>query len=231
MRNELTHGASRFSELDWQRLWSGTQLDASHLKVLPAAMDVAMRDQRIREALVHFGQSRSLFDGYMVGSYYHSHYAPERRAMRKIEVERSYFEDRARFELAIVAAFKAVEAMFGGVQIRENKLDKEFNSIPYARITPRARYRRYHEIFRGERRTASYRDMILHFLHIRNATAAHSNRTPPPALMVTEDTVYEIQWFVSELILQALRSTLGAELPTVDLPAVNRPGGLTRARS
>ena len=75
MRNELTHGASRFSEFDWLRLQSGVQLDASHLKVLPAAMGVAVQDQRIREALVHFVQSRSLFDGYMVGSYYHSHYA------------------------------------------------------------------------------------------------------------------------------------------------------------
>src|SRR5262249_42231495 len=126
-------------------------------------------------------------------------------------------------------AFKAVEAMFGGVQIRRNQLDERFNSIPYALITPRARYRRYHEVFRGEGRTASYRDMILHFLDIRNATAAHSNRTPPPSLMVTEDTVYEIQWFVSELILQALCSTLGTELPTVALPAVNRTDGLTKA--
>jgi hypothetical protein len=223
MRSELTHDASRFSEFDWQRLQNGVQLDARHLKVLPGAMEVAVQDQMIHEALVHFSQSRSLFDGYMVGSYYHSHYARERRAMRKIEVERNYFESRGRFELAIVAAFKAVEAMLGCGQIRENNLDKKFNSIPYARITPRARYRRYHEVFRGERRTASYRDMILHFLKIRNATAAHSNRTPPPSLMVTEDTVYEIQWFVSELILQALRSTLGTELPTADLPAVNRP--------
>ena len=149
--------------------------------------------------------------------------------MHKIEAERIYFEYRARFELAIVAAFKAVEAMFGGVQIREDTLDKKFNSIPYTRITPRARYRRYHEVFRGERRTACYRHMILHFLKIRNTTAAHSNRTPPQSLMVTEDTVYEIQWFVSELVLQALRSKLGAELPTADLLAVNRLGGLIRA--
>src|SRR5262249_33959415 len=34
MRNELTHGASRFSEIDWLRLQSGVQLDASHLKFL-----------------------------------------------------------------------------------------------------------------------------------------------------------------------------------------------------
>src|SRR5262249_13845682 len=68
MRNDLIYGASSFSEFDWLCLQSGVQLDASHLKVLPAAIGVAVQDQRIREALVHFVQSRSLFDGYMVGS-------------------------------------------------------------------------------------------------------------------------------------------------------------------
>lgn len=158
----------------------------------------------IIEALDHMLESRFLFCGFMVGSYYDCHYAKDRRAMPDWEIEKRYFERRYRYETAFVAAFKGLERFFGVNQIRKNNLGTVLEARAAFGIAPETRYTRYHEIFSGHEKYVTYRDLLSHFLDLRNIVAAHGNRRPPERAKLIEDNVFEIQLFLLELLSKAI---------------------------
>jgi len=216
---ELQRCDPAFSVLEIHGLEEGFVLSHDHLEQFASVMRALVVDERLREGLVHFQQSRFLFYGYMVGSYYHFHYARDRAEAPRWLMEKRYFEERARYELAFVAAFKALECLFGTTQIRKNRLGRLFAELPYNSITPTTIYRRQHEIFAGLPASISYRDLVVHFLNFRNAVAAHANRSPPPDFILSEDNLFEIQRFVSLLIMSALKEAVDAQgAPPMTLP-------------
>ena len=62
--------------------------------------------------------------------------------------------------------------------------------------------------------------MVRHFLILRNAVAAYSNPEAPADLLMTSDSVYEIQHFAEELFRMAL-GNLRSAMPN---------GAITRRR-
>jgi hypothetical protein len=176
---------------------------------------------------MHFRESRQLFAGFMVGSYYHSHYRHDRREAPRWLMQKRYFEQRARYELAFVAAFKAIESFFGVTMLRRNNLERAFAHLPFPVISPWKIYRRRHEIFSRFPAQVAYRDLILHFLDLRNAVAAHANLAPPPRFVLSEDNLFEIQLFVTSLIGDALQGLVpdpnAVVIDPAQFPTASRP--------
>ena len=156
------------------------------------------------EALDHALESRFLFCGFMVGSYYTCHYARDRQTMPDWEIEKRYFENRYRYETAFLAAFKGIERFFGVNQIRKNNLDSVLGKRLDLGIRQETGYRRYYEIFSGHAKDVTYKDLASHFLDLRNIVAAHGNRKPPENAKLIEDNVFEIQRFLLELLSTAI---------------------------
>lgn len=158
----------------------------------------------IIESLNHLLESRFLFCGFMLGSFYACHYSRERPMIPKWEMEKRYFEDRLRYETAFLAAFKGIERFFAVNDIKKQKMDEMFEKCNYHDITPNTLYTRYHEIFSGHKKEVTYRELIEHFLQLRNVVAAHGNKRPPDNTIIIEDSVYEIQLFLLGLLSKAI---------------------------
>lgn len=194
-------------------LLSGTGLSAHDLRYLKTYLPSIVNQRRLHRCLSHLGLSRFLFYGYMSGSYYSSHYRHDRKNTPAAMLRREYFEHQERYELAFLAAFKALEAFFDVAQIKTPQIAHLFANSPFANVIAASIYDRKHETFRKFRKKAPFDEMLEHYLTVRNATAAHANRTPPTHLMVTADTVYEIQRFVKVLCSLALPDQELARLP------------------
>ena len=163
-------------------------------------------DKDLRESMDHLLESRFLVCGFMSGSYYMSHYRADRSAMSRSQLEKVYLENCHRFETSFVAAFKGIERYFRVNQIKEDRIERLFRNIKYDGVTFDSTTSLIFEIFSGFPKKTSYGELIAHFLRIRNAVAAHGNREPPKELVVSEDSILEIQSFLWELIYKALRS-------------------------
>jgi len=206
LRDEL-----RFWEL--QDLGTGTAVEQYRMQYLIAYLPRLLNDAEIRGAMTHLNLSRALFYGFMVGSYYESHYVYDRRELRRTNLEKRYFEHREKYELAFLAAFKGIERLLRVNQIKKNEIANRFDSLPYPNIRSSSEHRRLFEVFSGERQTVTYAELAGHFLEIRNVVAAHSNTAPPRKFFISEDSLYEIQNFLSELCSDALEDFPAAELP------------------
>lgn len=203
LKANLTYPNGMFLELELEK---GYGVDKNTLDNLVKFLPSVIRDTDLRESLDHLLESRFLVCGFMTGSYYTCHYRADRSAMSRGELEKIYLENCHRLETAFVAAFKGIERYFRVNQIKEDRIDRLFRNIKYDGITFNSTYKRHFEIFVGLPENTSYGELISHFLKIRNAVAAHGNREPPEDLIVTEDSVLEIQEFLSELIGKALES-------------------------
>lgn len=187
-------------------LQSGYGLQYDHIELLARYLPTLAQSARLTAALRNFVQSRQLFTGYMVGSYYHAHYRHDRRETPRWLMAKRYYEDRAQYELGFLSAFKAIESFFGTQHLTKSNLKEVFRRVPFKAITPDRPYRRRHETFSGFRARSTYGEMIHHFLDVRNAVAAHANPSPPKHLMLSEDNLFEIQRFVTSLIGDALEA-------------------------
>jgi hypothetical protein len=203
LKANLTYPLDMFLE---EELTKGYVVDRDTLINLVKFLPFVIRDTDLRESLDHLLESRFLVCGFMTSSYYTCHYRADRSAMSRGELEKLYLENRHRYETAFVAAFKGIERYFRVNQIKEDRVDRLFGNIKYDGVTVNSTYKRHFEIFTGLPENTSYGELISHFLRIRNAVAAHGNRQPPKDLIVSEDSILEIQEFLSELISKALIS-------------------------
>jgi len=208
----------RFSPDDlhaWQleAAFEGQYVQERDLRFAVGAVPQLLKDTRLVGALVHLGQSRFLVNGYMVGSYYHSHYKHERLAKSDSEMERDYFENRERYELGFLSAFKGIESLLGVTQLTKSiiptKLAERFGCTDQSS----QKYTRMHECFLGYQPQSDVVEMTVRFLNVRNAAAAHGNPTPPIELRAVRDSVFEIQHMLGRLCEMALGSEIEALLP------------------
>jgi len=185
----------------------GVVLGPDELHELPGRVARLSSNTALRESLGHFRISSMLFYGYMPDSYYYAHYRHDRAKQPRGERERIYLEHRARFEVAFLAAFKAIERLLDTSQLRGGRLQAVLSSCPFRSIRPTTRYRRLHEKYLGLRVFVTYEELLKHFLTIRNVVAAHANRSPPRRIVLTEDALYEIQVFYRTLVARAMGDT------------------------
>jgi len=203
LKANLTYPHDVFLE---EELTKGYVVDRDTLINLVKFLPSLIRDTDLRESLGHLLESRFLVCGFMTGSYYTCHYRADRSAMSRGELEKIYLENCHRFETAFIAAFKGVERYFRVNQIKEDRIDRLFRNIKYDGVTFNSTYKRHFEIFAELPENTSYGELISHLLKIRNAVAAHGNKQPPKDLIVSEDSILEIQEFLAELISKALIS-------------------------
>lgn len=76
-------------------------------------MRKAIRNPNIAEVLLHLVQSHYSISGSMTGSYYYLHYRWDKRFQNKHLREKKYFENRTRYDLAFVSAFRSIESILG----------------------------------------------------------------------------------------------------------------------
>lgn len=199
-------------------LTTGRYLFAGYLTDVPKYVPIIYGDVHISEATAHLDQSYALFYGLMSGSYYHFHYARDRVEQSRDIRLKNYLEHRPRYELAFLAAFKAIELLIGNGNLKNATIDSAFRSNPYTLIKPSEVWERFHEIFVQKPRFSSFRVLLKQFLDMRNVVAAHGNRRPPKNFLITQDNIYEIQRFASYLIYLAIESRLRQTTHPHDAP-------------
>lgn len=157
-------------------------------------------DQKITNALFHLTYSHRIFNGFMVPSYYSSHYRWDVEKLTEGQRERAYLENRPQYESAFLSAFKAIEYFLGKPGLKENEIEGLVVKCGYPNLVCDPVYRRRFEIYIEKSPTTHTTEIISEFLKMRNATAGHGNHSPPKRLRVSFDSVYEIQNFVAVLI-------------------------------
>ena len=194
-------------------LYSGRYVQQYEMRLLGPYVEAIYSDRSLAEALNHLGHSRFLFNGYMVGSYYECHYKHERMSTPQHDMQKRYFENRERYELAFVSAFKGIERFLHLNQIKKNNIERALIQLASQEIQPSTIYKRWHEVFSGYSKEIAYKNLILHFLNIRNGVAAHANPSPPEQFWISEDNLIEIQYFLKELCYKKLEFVQPRQLP------------------
>ena len=92
---------------------TGTILDDRQIAHACKIVRQSMTKPLILDALLHLEYSQTLVWGFMVGSFYESHYSWDRRELSRYELERVYFENRFRYDSAFVSAFRGIECILG----------------------------------------------------------------------------------------------------------------------
>jgi len=210
---ELSQMNMEMMKTDVYKLRSSPFIQAHEMQLLAPCVERIYSDRRLNEALYHLGYSRFLCYGFMVGSYYNCHYRHDRQSMSKHLIQKQYFENRERYELAFLSAFRGIEGFLNVNQIKRPDIDRSLLKLQTANIKPDTKYHRRHEIFSGSCRDVTYHDIIDHFLEIRNTVAAHANPSPPSDLIISEDSVMEIQLLLSELCSKGLGQIQPRQLP------------------
>lgn len=189
-------------------LYTGQYLFAYYFSDVAKYVPIIYHDAHISESASHLDQSYALFYGLMSGSYYHYYYARERVIQSRDRLLKDYLEHKSKYELAFLAAFKAIELLVGNGNINKSRLKSVFQSNPYTLIRQDSVWERFHEIFTKKPQYCSFEELLEHFLDMRNVVAAHGNRKPPKHFLITPDNLFEIQRFASHLIHQAVESHL-----------------------
>ena len=168
-------------------------------------MRKAIRNPNIADALVHLEQSHYIVSGFMTGSYYCAHYRWDRRFENKYLREKKYFENRTRYDLAFVSAFRSVESILGKSQVRKHEIKASLTNLDsqYGTHFSSTKWVSHHEVFSGMRKFRSYEEVISHFLDLRNAVAAHAN--PKPPFILNEDQLFEIQNLAESMIADLIK--------------------------
>jgi len=185
-------------------LGSGTGINHIQLYEACSIVSRAIESPRIMDALMHLEYSRTLVWGFMVGSFYESHYSRERELLTRNQLERAYLENRFRYDSAFVSAFRGIECVLGKPHFKQaeialllSRIDHEFQTSFSS-----SKHRSWHEMFSSRRKWWKYENIIAYYLKLRNAVSAHGNPSPPHIVM--EDQVFEIQYLLQAMLAEIL---------------------------
>jgi hypothetical protein len=210
-RRDLVRGLAQSSFLEKisdsmlaLELMDSVELNQTELKCACELARKALLRPLVLDALLHLEQSRKLVWGFMVGSYYDSHYSQDRQKLSRYQRERIYLENRFKYDSAFVSAFRGIECLLGRPSFKRRDIPDLLLSIDQSFNTcfARSRHRSFHEVFSSGRKWWRYEDLIGHYLRLRNSVSAHGNPSPPHIVM--EDQVIEIQYLLQSMILDIL---------------------------
>lgn len=182
---------------------SGAGLFHSQIRSACNFVSKVLAASNLVTSLMHLEQSHSLFAGHMTSSYYQYEYRHERRLESAYMREKKYLEERTRYDLAFLSAFRGLEALLGTVQIQKHEVAKRLRGLDdkFGTSFSSTRWKSHHEVFSSRRRRWRFDELITHYLAVRNGVAAHAN--PKPPFTLREDQVLEIQRLVSSMIYDA----------------------------
>jgi len=161
------------------------------------------KDIDAREVLDYLLKSIQICGGVPNASYYQFNYILDRKSESRAVLNKRYFEHRITYETSFITAFKGIERFFKVAQIKKSRINNIFRNITCEDVLPNTIYTRYFEIFSGYKKQIKYKDLIEHFLELRNSVAAHGNLKDPKRKIIIEDNIIEIQFFLQELLEKA----------------------------
>jgi len=205
-----TNPGSRVLEID---LKSGIHLDAQELSEALVILKRSIGDWRLHQALRHLENSYSIVWGFMVGSYYESHYSWDRANFSNYDLHKLYYESQVEYELGFLSAFRGIEALLGKNHLRKPELRKLLLRIDekYKTHFSKNPYKSYFEIFSSKIHHWQYHELLSKYLYLRNSVAAHANPKPPSQVSV--DQVLELQHLLKHMFLVR---NLGSDLHSLD---------------
>jgi hypothetical protein len=185
-------------------IWSGTSLSHDQVAHACSISREALARPVILDALRHLGYSCTLHSGFMTGSFYQCHYSRDRRYIAHYAVERDYYENRFKYDMAFVSAFRGIECVLGKPHFKKNEVSELLANTDRQYDTSFAvqRHRSWHEVFSSKKKWWRYSDLIEYYLKLRIAVSAHGNPSPPH--IVSEDQVFEIQYLLRSMISRIL---------------------------
>jgi hypothetical protein len=175
-----------------------------HLAEGSKIVENALTRPRLVDALMHLEHSRNLVCGFMVGSFYETHYKRDRRELTRYQLERIYLENRLQYDSAFVSAFRGIECLLGRPFIKKREIGVLLSKADheYGVRFSSENHRSWHEIFTSRCARWKYEEIISYYLDLRNAVSAHGNPSPPHIVM--EDQVFEIQYILHSMLLKIL---------------------------
>jgi len=178
----------------------------SHLELQKACniLDKAIDSPNVLYAIQLLDFSYSQVCGFMVGSYYQAHYQHDRREASRYDMDKRYLESRIAYDTAFLSAFRGVEAVLQKPHFKKKDVKKLLATTDsiYGTDFSTAKYRTFYEVFSSRRKIWSYKDIIIHYLKLRNSVAAHGDVVPPDIIM--EDQVFEIQLLLKSMFMDIL---------------------------
>ncbi len=202
--SRLERDTPSFDQTSLHALRSGLVIRHDIFGYLRRYLPLILQTSTLRNGLLHFSHSRTLYSYPMDAGYYHLHYVNERTAQSAHVREKRSLQFRLTLELAFVAAFKAVEAVFGSPGFRAADICRLLTKLDIKDFQPDDRYVRHHECFTGLPVNCTVATALKRFLELRNAVAAHANSNAPPHLLISEDSLLELQLFVEILLDRVL---------------------------
>lgn len=181
-------------------IYSGYQIGHDQIDFICNTMKILFEYSNLQYALYNLEYSHYLCSGFMSGSFYQHHYRHERGSISKYENEKIYFENRIKYEIAFLSAFKSIESILEVTNINKNQTIKYLENVDkkYGTNFTNQFYQSYYEIFSSYMKNRTYYEMINHFLHLRNIIAAHSNYKS--GIVINQDNLFEIQFFSKNMI-------------------------------
>jgi len=124
--------------------------------------------------------------------------------MTRYDLDKRYLENRIEYDTAFLSAFRGIEALLQKPHFRKNEVKALLSNADSKNGTSfsKRKYKSFHEIFSSRKRFWSYEEIIIHYLRLRNAVAAHGNIDPPNIIM--EDQVFEIQMLLKSMFMEIL---------------------------
>jgi len=198
------HKIERHIDKIWiNSLWGGYRLSSEKIQEGLDFISRVWGKPHIEESLEYAMESTYLFHGYLTSSHYNQEYAPQRPLTSDWALDKAFFENRCRYELAYLAAFKAIERIFNKSIKIGNTNDvfksKSLSTISTKVLGPELTYRRKFEIFSNHTELLRFDEMLSHFARLRNEVASHGNRNPT-APTINSESIYEIQFFLKDLL-------------------------------
>lgn len=161
-------------------------------------IELAIDDESITNSLNCLYESILLFDGYIESTYPEPYYRSLVPVFSVDIIERAYYENRVRYELAFLAAYKGIEHILGVNDFKKNDIKKILDNSNI--IQSNSDYNRRYENIVGYKINDSWSIVLSHFVDIRNTVAAHGNKKPPNDKIINFYSIYEIQNMLTELI-------------------------------
>ena len=206
----LERDTPNFGPHSLHALRSGLVIREDIFGYLRRYLPLILQTPTLRNGLLHFSHSRTLYSYPMDASYYDLHYVVERTEQTAYVQEKRSLQSRLSLELAFVAAFKAVEAVFGSPGFRAADIRRHLTKLDVKEFRPDDNYVRHHERFTGLPVDCTVATALHRFLELRNAVAAHANANAPPHLLISEDSLLELQLFVQILLDHVLADAADA---------------------
>ncbi|MCF7913199.1 MAG: hypothetical protein K9M99_11765 [Candidatus Cloacimonetes bacterium] len=204
LRNEIKEVAGIKEECDLIRIIDGYEINDFDFNEIISFLKIVFSNDSIRRSIENWYESISMVG--ILNSCYGNldNYLNERPNIVDWLLEKRYLECKLKYDTAFLTAFKGIEIFFNKVNIKKRNIDFIIKKSQFSKVfKPSTKYKCTY--LTSKPKECEIQSIICKFLDQRNVVAAHGNLKPPDMYQIKEDDVFEIQYFLKKLILDAYR--------------------------